>query len=100
MLKSRLTIVMAEYNLRRAYEGQELINLPKLAALTGLAYTTIQRLDQNSSDRVDLKTLDVLTDFFGVGLEALFEKIPNESKSDDAPAGESVSAIASELIAA
>ena len=103
MLKSRLKLVLAQYNVERAQKDEELFDLPKLAATTGLAYTTVQRLYNHSSDRVDLKTLDTLTDFFGIGLDALFEKIPNkveaEAEADDQLVDE-VTAIATELVAA
>jgi DNA-binding Xre family transcriptional regulator len=77
MLKSRLRILMAQRNVKLAMADKPILDVTKLAAETGLAYTTVQRLYADTADRIDKKTLDVMTDYFDVPIGELFEKVPN-----------------------
>lgn len=63
----RLAALIDEKNLRLSDLGQSSDRLTqrKLAAATGIATTTINRLYNNDFDRVDVRTLETLCNYFG-----------------------------------
>lgn len=62
----RLAVWIAEYNLQKTREGKraERISRRSLARKTGLAATTLERLEKGDSSRFDKHTLRVLCVFF------------------------------------
>ena len=49
-----------------------------LAEATGLTSATIRGLCENTTKRLDVDTLAVLCDYFGCGVDVLFEVVPKE----------------------
>ncbi len=59
-VRSRLKIVLAEYNTARIRGGQEPVTVRDLAAEIELSPSVITGLTSNRAGRVDFKTLDKL----------------------------------------
>lgn len=89
MVQSRLKIVWAEYNLKRAREGKSGVSLRQIAKATGLAPSTITGLTTNRQQQVHFRTISLLCAFFGVSPGELFIHTPDDDidRSEiDAPA--------------
>jgi len=78
MIRSRLGILLAEENVKRANAGQPRLTQTQLAKQTNVPLRTINHLALNKNQRVDHITLDRLCKYFGVQPGDLFEYIPDE----------------------
>lgn len=78
MVQSRLKIVWAEYNLRRAREGKKPVTLREISRATGLATSTITGLTANRAEMVHFRTISLLCAFFGVAPGDLFLYTPDD----------------------
>jgi|APCry1669189070_1035195.scaffolds.fasta_scaffold01855_1 DNA-binding Xre family transcriptional regulator len=72
MVQSRLKIVWAEFNLKRAREGKRSVSLRDIAKATGLAPSTITGLTTNRQQQVHFRTISLLCAFFGISPGDLF----------------------------
>ena len=81
MIRSRLGILLAEENVKRANAGQPRLTQTQLAKQTNVPLRTINHLAQNKNTRIDHITLDRLCKYFGVQPGDLFEYIP-DSEAD------------------
>jgi DNA-binding Xre family transcriptional regulator len=78
MIRSRLGILLAEENVKRARLGQPRLTQTALAKQTNVPLRTINHLALNKNTRIDHSTLDRLCKFFGVQPGALFEYTADE----------------------
>ena len=82
MIRSRLGILLAEENVKRARAGLPRLTQTELAKLTNVPLRTINHLALNKNTRVDHITLDRLCKYFKVPPGALFEYVPDEEAGD------------------
>jgi DNA-binding Xre family transcriptional regulator len=78
VIQSRLKIVWAEYNLKRAREGKRQVSVREISRATGLATSTITGLTTNRQQQVSFKTIGLLCAFFQVSPGELFIHTPDE----------------------
>lgn len=78
MVQSRLKIVWAEHNLKRAREGKDPVTLRQISQATGLATSTITGLTTNRQQQVHFRTLSLLCAFFEVSPGDLFLYTPTD----------------------
>ena len=66
--------------------GERRLSIQDVARDTGLSYTTVFQLYHDRSTRYDKETLDRLCNYFGVGVEQIFEWQPesNPAPTDSA----------------
>jgi DNA-binding Xre family transcriptional regulator len=79
MVQSRLKIVWAEYNLKRARQGLDPVTLRQIAQSTGLAPSTITGLTTNRQQQVHFRTLSLLCAFFECSPGELFLYTPDDA---------------------
>ncbi|WP_054535519.1 helix-turn-helix domain-containing protein [Herpetosiphon geysericola] len=65
-VRSRLKVLIAQYNVKRLKANQPTLTLRRLAEETGLALSTINGLTTPRASRVDFKTLNALCEYFDV----------------------------------
>lgn len=78
MVQSRLKIVWAEYNLKRAREGKDPVSVRQIAKATGLATSTITGLTTNRQQQVHFRTISLLCAFFQCSPGDLFLYTPDD----------------------
>ncbi len=74
MIKSKLKLLIAQ---REVATGEK-ITYESLAAATDLSKTTLNRLAEGKTDRVDFLTLDKLCRYFECGIGDLLAYVPDE----------------------
>jgi putative transcriptional regulator len=82
MIRSRLGVLLAQENLKRAESGQQKLTQHQLAEQANIALAVVSGLATNKQQRVDYKTMDRLCRFFNVQPGELFEYIPDEGAGD------------------
>ncbi|MBA3532668.1 MAG: helix-turn-helix transcriptional regulator [Ardenticatenales bacterium] len=75
MIKSKLKLLIVQREIDR---GQK-ITYESLSTETGLSKTTLNRLAEGKTDRIDFLTLDKLCRYFGCSVGELLEYAPGES---------------------
>ena len=78
-VRSRLKVVIAEYNVSRLKAGHDALGIREIAVEVGLAPSIITGLTTNRTRRVDYQTLNKLCAFFKVQPGDLLEYVPDES---------------------
>ena len=79
-VRSRVKVLLYEWNLERVRAGDKPLSLHGLAKATGLAPSALRKLANNESGRVDFETLDRLMRFFGTNdLRDLLEYRPDHA---------------------
>lgn len=63
-VKSRLRVLIASENLKRAQAGHDALTQQQIAAEAGLPLSVVNGLATNRAGRVDFKTLDKLCRYF------------------------------------
>jgi DNA-binding Xre family transcriptional regulator len=76
MVRSRLRVVIATENLKRAEAGRPALTQQQIADETGLPLSVVNGLATNRAGRVDFKTLDKLCKYFKVPPGDLLEYVP------------------------
>lgn len=72
-MKSNLSVLMDQHNLRVSQEGQgSRVTVSSLASELGTAYTTIQRMYNDTSKRFDREVVEKICRFFDCGIGDLF----------------------------
>ena len=82
MIRSRLSILLAQENLKRLEAGMPRLTQHQLAAETKVALAVISGLATNSQTRVDYKTMNRLCRFFKVQPGDLFEYLAEEEAAE------------------
>ncbi len=63
-IRSRLKVLLYQWNLERVRAGDKPVSVLELAHATGVAYSALRKLLDNKSTRVDFETLDKLMRYF------------------------------------
>lgn len=77
-VESKLSVLIAQENLRRAQNNQPRLTLRQLAAESGVSLSVLTGLTTNRAQRIDYRTIDKLCSFFGVGVGELLERVPSD----------------------
>lgn len=72
MIKCKLPLLLAEKRLKVADAVRE----------TGISKTTLHKIYNEQSTRIEFETIDKLCTFLEVSVDELFEHIPNKVKND------------------
>lgn len=72
MIKCKLPLLLAEKRLKVADAVRE----------TGISKTTLHKIYNEQSTRIEFETIDKLCAFLGVGVDELFEHIPDVIETD------------------
>ncbi|ATW70741.1 XRE family transcriptional regulator [Moraxella osloensis] len=72
MIKCKLPLLLAEKRLKVADAVRE----------TGISKTTLHKIYNEQSTRIEFETIDKLCAFLEVSVDELFEHIPNKVKND------------------
>lgn len=83
-VKSRLKVLIASENLKRAQAGQELLSQQQIARETGLPPSVVNGLATNRAGRVDFKTLNKLCRYFKCQPGDLLVYEPDEGDGEEA----------------
>ncbi len=78
-VRSRLKVVLAEFNTARIRDGQEPLTVRALAEEIDLSPSVITGLTSNRASRVDFKTLYKLCQRLNVGVGDILEYSPDQS---------------------
>jgi putative transcriptional regulator len=78
-VRSRLKIVLSEYNTERVRAGLEPFSVRSLAEVVDLSPSVITGLSSNRAKRVDFKTLNKLCKHLGCTPGDLLQYTPDES---------------------
>lgn len=70
MIKCKLPLLLAEKRLKVADAVRE----------TGISKTTLHKIYNEQSTRIEFETIDKLCAFLGVTVDELFEHIPNDAE--------------------
>lgn len=76
MVKSRLKLVLSEFNTERIRRGEEPLTVRELAALAELSPSVVSGLSSNRAAQVHFTTLDKLCRVLGVKPGDLFDYTP------------------------
>ena len=82
-IHSRLRVVVADENAKRARQGGDRLTLRELSRATGISLSGINGLATDQTRRYDASTLDRLCAYFGVGVADLLEYVPNAGEGND-----------------
>lgn len=72
MIKSHLPVLMAERRLKVA----------DVIRATGISKSTMHKIYNEQTSRIDFETIDRLCEFFDVGVGDLFEYVPNDTSEN------------------
>lgn len=82
-VESKLSVLIAQENLRRAQKNQPKLTLRQIAAESGVSLSVLTGLTTNRSQRIDYRTIDKLCSFFDVGVGELLERITTQETEGD-----------------
>ena len=82
MVRSKLRVLIASENLKRAQSGLPALTQQEVAENTRIAPSVVNGLVTNRSKRVDFETLNKLCKFFDVQPGDILEYTPDEPQSE------------------
>jgi DNA-binding Xre family transcriptional regulator len=78
-IRSRVNVLLAEHNVKRAKQGEPALSVRGLARAAGVSHSAIVRLVDDKTEMIQFRTLDRLMRFFDTtDIRDILEYTPDE----------------------